>query len=248
MRWRNTLCVLSWAVVCGAASGQTFVQYFVDGVNLTDAGRGTDNMAAGDIIRFSLRANHDALSYAGGRVDFTFWTSNGTVPQDVSVVEDEFGFPFDPWEVGRSPTLRVQESDRPVGAVQPGLRDIVVQESDGSLYPDGQLVISDEIFGNGVTDYIDLNSLAPGLGGLSGAFPIASGDQVFVFDWVSDGSLRGTLRARTSDTALLYGNLSDVDPIVVDAQGERFEWYPAPGTLSVLLGGLFWTRQRHPDR
>ena len=45
--------------LAGGASGQTFAEYFMDGVNTTDAGRGVENADRGDVIRMSLRVNHD---------------------------------------------------------------------------------------------------------------------------------------------------------------------------------------------
>ena len=51
-----------------AANGQSFAEYFIVGVNLTDPDRGTDNVIPGDVLRMSVRVNHDGLSFAGGRV------------------------------------------------------------------------------------------------------------------------------------------------------------------------------------
>ena len=128
-------------------------------------------------------------------------------PSDIAISEDAFGFPFDPWEIGRTPILRIDGSDGPPDAVQPRDRDIVATVSR----------ISDE---NG--DWIDLTSEPPGLGGLAGAFPTASGDEVFVFDYVYRGGA-DCWDVESDATATLWASHQDVNPDVVSASvGDTF--------------------------
>eukprot|EP01026_Neomeris_dumetosa_P008760 TRINITY_DN12843_c2_g1_i1.p2 TRINITY_DN12843_c2_g1~~TRINITY_DN12843_c2_g1_i1.p2 ORF type:complete len:257 (+),score=20.25 TRINITY_DN12843_c2_g1_i1:392-1162(+) len=230
--------------VCAAcvsgALGQSFVQYNLTGKNLS--GGGLEEAKVGDVIRISVFVNHDGLSYAGGKVDVLSFVP--VRPEDVNIREDAFAFPFDPWEIGRSPNLRVAVSDGPPDAVQPRNEDIVAMSIGPMVtakngYRPVRLAISDA---NG--DFLDFGSIPPGLGGLSGAFPIASGHPIFVFDWVYQG---GTIRWQTSsdDTALLWRNAQDINGIEVPARdGGGILINPAPGTLSALVIAAITSRRR----
>ena len=212
---------LSLGSAACVASGQSFLVYSVDGVNLTDPGRGTDNAQAGDVIRASLRVHHDGLSYAGGKVELTL---DGIDPEDITLTEDAFAFPFDPWEIGRTPITRMVASDGPADATRPHNEDVVAIDDNGTTR------ITDV---NG--DFFDFASTPPGLGGLAGAFPTADGDAIFVFDYVYDGR-DDCLCAVPADTGRLWADAQDINGTVVDARGAVcFGCIPSPGPLGVLL-------------
>ncbi len=214
-----------------AASGQTFVEYFLDGVNLTDAGRGTSNAEPGDVFRMSLRVSHDALSYAGGKVDIIL---GGVDATDVVLTEDAFSFPFDPWEIGREPLFRIVVSDGPADATRPHNEDVIAFE-DGD-----QVRITDAN-----DDYFDFASTPPGLGGLGAAFPLESGEAIFVFDYVYNGGT-DCIGTAPTDTARVWRDGNDINGLVVDARaGDFFGCIPAPGCLGVIVcGGLIGARRR----
>lgn len=226
-----TVGVSAGLAMSGVASGQTFAEYFMNGVNLTDPGRGVENADRGDVIRMSLRVYHDALSYAGGKVDIIARQNVGH--EDITITEDGFAFPFDPWEIGREPLFRIVASDGPADATRPHNEDVIAFE-DGD-----QVRISDTN-----NDFIDFASTPPGLGGLAAAFPLESGEAILVFDWVYQGG--GWLWVtETSDTARLWRNGNDINGAVVDARdGDPFT-IPAPGGLGILaFAGIACGRRR----
>ncbi len=214
--------------LAGAASGQTFAEYFLDGVNLTDPGRGTQNADAGDVIRVSLRVNHDSLSFAGGKVDIAY---GGVDDGDITLTEDGFSFPFDAWEIGREPLFRIVASDGPADATRPHNEDIIALGGE----------ISDVN-----SDYFDFASTPPGLGGLAGAFPLSSGESIFEFDYVYNGGI-DSWDAKTNGEARLWRDDGDINGAVVDARnGDTFFVAdPAPGTIAPLaMAGLILSRRR----
>ncbi len=232
MRTRMQVGVVVFASsLAGGASGQTFAEYFMDGFNLTDPGRGVENADRGDVIRMSLRVYHDALSFAGGKVDIIAQQNVGH--EDITITEDGFSFPFDPWEIGREPLFRIVASDGPADATRPHNEDVIAFE-DGD-----QVRISDVN-----NDFIDFASTPPGLGGLAGGFPLEDGEAIFVFDWVYQGG--GWLWVtETSDTARLWRNGNDINGAVVDARdGDPFT-IPAPSPLALAgIGLLLGLRRR----
>ena len=223
---KKSAVLLAVAGLATAAGAQSFAIYSLDGVNLTDAGRGTDNADSGDVIRMSLRVNHDALSYAGGKVDI----SHGADDEDVVLTEDGFSFPFDPWVIGREPLFRIVASDGPADATRPFNEPIA---SVGGVISDIN------------SDFFDFASTPPGLGGLAGAFPLADGEAIFVFDYTYNGGL-DTWDAKTNGEARLWRDGNDINGAVVDARnGDTFTVSPAPASLALLgLGGLVAARRR----
>ena len=224
---KKSAVLLAVAGMATAASAQSFVTYFLDGVNLTDAGRGTTNADAGDVIRMSLRVNHDGLSYAGGKVDIAY---GDVADGDITLTEDVFAFPFDPWELGRTPITRIVASDGPADSTQSRNEDI---HASAGLITDIN------------NDFFDFASTPPGLGGLAGAFPTADGDAIFVFDYVYQGG-EDTWDSATNGEARLWRDAQDINGAVVDARnGDTFTVTPAPASLALLgLGGLVAGRRR----
>lgn len=193
--------------LAASASGQTFAEFFIDAINLTDADRGTDRPLPGDVIRMSVRANHDGLSFAGGRIEVIY---QGVGDQNIAITEDAFAFPFDPWEVGREPLFRIVDSDGPPDAAQPRNEDVVGV--------DGKITDVND-------DFFDFASTPPGLGGLAAAFPLESGEAIFVFDYVYRGGV-DYWDMQTETTALLWRTQNDTEPTKVDARvGDSF-WPP----------------------
>ncbi len=224
---KKSAVLLAVAGMATAASAQSFAEYFLDGVNMTDAGRGTANADAGDVIRMSLRVHHDSLSFAGGKVDVAY---GGVDDGDIVLTEDGFSFPFDPWEIGREPLFRIVASDGPADATRPHNEDIMAS---GGVITDVN------------NDYFDFASTPPGLGGLGAAFPLESGEAIFVFDYVYGGG-EDTWDAQTNGEARLWRDGSDVNGAVVEASnGRTFFVTPAPASLALLgLGGLVASRRR----
>ena len=224
---KKSAILLAVAGMATAASAQSFVEYFLDGVNMTDAGRGTDNADAGDVIRMSLRVNHDSLSYAGGKAEILYTDVDDG---DIDLTEDAFAFPFDPWELGRTPITRIVASDGASDATQP--HNVDIHASGGKITD-----IND--------DFFDFASTPPGLGGLAGAFPTASGDAVFVFEYTYGGG-EDNWDAGHNGSARLWRDAQDINGAVVDASsGDTFVVSPAPASLALLgLGGLVAGRRR----
>ena len=224
---KKSAVLLAAAGLATAAGAQTFAIYSFDGVNLTDAGRGTTDADSGDVIRMSLRVSHDALSYAGGKVDGSY---TGVDDEDITLTEDGFSFPFDPWVLGREPLFRIVASDGPADATRPHNEDVVAI---GGKLSD----IND--------DFFDFASTPPGLGGLAGAFPLSDGEAIFVFDYTYNGGL-DTWDAKTNGEARLWRDGNDINGAVVDARnGDTFTVSPAPASLALLgLGGLVAARRR----
>ncbi len=209
--------------LAASASGQTFAEFFIHGVNLTDPDRGLGaDILPGDVVRLSVRVNHDALSFAGGRVEVVY---QGAGDGDISIREDPFEFPFDPWELGREPLFRIVASDGPGDATRPHNEDVVAS---GGKITD----VNDEFF--------DFASTPPGLGGLSAAFPLESGEAIFVFDYVYQGGL-DYWNMSTVASARLWRDGNDIEGVEVEARvGDTF-WpigFPAPSSAGVLLLGL----------
>ncbi len=224
---KKSVILLAVAGMATAASAQSFAEYFLNGENLTDAGRGTTNADAGDIIRMSLRVNHDSLSYAGGKAEILY----GDVGDgDIVLTEDGFSFPFDPWVIGREPLFRIIASDGPADATRPHNVDI-------------------EALAGKITDinadYFDFASTPPGLGGLGAAFPLESGEATFVFDYTYQGGT-DSWDAGHNGSARLWRDANDINGAVVDASsGDTFFVTPAPASLALLgLGGLVAGRRR----
>ena len=218
-------------VVCtlaGAVHGQTFVTYFMDGENLTDGGRGTDGALVGDVIRMSLAVEHDAFGYAGGRVEMLY---QGVHEGDITLREDAFGSPFDPWEIGRHVLTRIVASDGPIDATQPHNVDVFASDVLGGK-------ITDEN-----DDFFNFASLPPGIGGITPP-TMGSGDAIFVFDYVYDGG-EDLWDAGHDGLARVWRHGQDINGVEVPAfVGDTYVVSPAPSTL-VLFGGLIvWRRGR----
>ncbi len=217
-----------WA--CSAADAQTFARYFLDGVNLTDRDRGTGDADVGDVIRMSLRVEHDALSYAGGKVEMLY---AGVRSGAIAVLEDDSsGFPYDPWEFGREALFRIVASDGPVVTRRPHNVDV-------------------EALGDGVgkvtdvnDDFFDFASTPPGLGGLAAAFPLANGEAIFVFDYVYEGGV-DLWDGGHNGRARLWRDGTDINGIDVPASsGATFVVSPAPSGMGVIGLGLLVAGRR----
>lgn len=243
---KSAIALLAVAGLAGAASAQTFVTYDVVGENLT-AGGGAGksvNAAPGDVIRVRVQVLHDTLTYAGGQWD-VFGT--GLSAGDVGTLGED-GSPLPPpvgpaWEVGRNPLTRIVVSDRPDGATDPGNRTVSAQ-TDPGLYG-ADVVISDDQLSAGSTGWFDMGSTPPGLGGLIGTFPIADGDDIFVFDYTYNGGT-DTWNGATVDEAFVYTSGQSVSAARVPANfGDDFTVVPTPASVALLgLGGLVAARRR----
>eukprot|EP01026_Neomeris_dumetosa_P008754 TRINITY_DN12843_c0_g1_i6.p1 TRINITY_DN12843_c0_g1~~TRINITY_DN12843_c0_g1_i6.p1 ORF type:complete len:210 (-),score=23.61 TRINITY_DN12843_c0_g1_i6:575-1204(-) len=188
------------------------------GENMTDAGRGTDNALAGDVIRMRLTVEHDALGYAGGGAEILYRGVNET---DITLSEDEFGAPFDPWEIGRHVLTRIVASDGPEDSVQPHNVDVFASDAFGGK-------ITDEN-----DDFFNFASTPPGIGGITPP-PIGNGDPIFVFDYVYRGG-EDLWDVGHNGLARVWRNGQDVNGLEVPASsGDTFVVSPAPATLGVL--------------
>ncbi len=228
--WRRIGAAMVGLASCGA-SGQTFAEYFLDGVNLTDGGRGMSNIQPGDVVRLSLRVAHDGHSYGGGRVEVLY---GGAFDGSITISEpNEFVNPPDilDWaDLGRHPYTRIVTSDGPADATQPHNVDVVAS---GGKVTD----IND--------DFFDFASTPPGLGGLTGPFPITSGDSIFNFDYVFGGGL-DKWSTRNVGTARLWRSRVDVLGVEVPATDGDIFWVgiPAPHGVGVLaLTGMLLRRR-----
>ncbi len=208
--------LIALAGVVASAGGQTFVTYMMSGENRTNGGRGLDDAQPGDLIRIAMKVEHDAFAYAGGKVEFL---SDGVERDDMRISEDFVH--WDPWQVGRNYVLRMAVSDAPEFAPYP-YNEIVVG------FPDGTITDVND-------DFIDLASTPPGLGGISGAFPLVSGQDVFRVDYIYDGGI-DLWDAGHSGRARLWRDDSDLNGIEVPAfNGDTLVVSPAPAGV-VLLG------------
>lgn len=107
-------------------------------------------------------------------------------------------------------------------------------------------VISDDQLTAIDTGWFDSGTTPPGLGGLVGAFPIASGDRLFVFDFEYRGG-RDVVSVATADEAFVYESGGSVSALAVPARfGTGLTIVPAPAGGAVLgLGGaLAFARRR----
>ena len=194
--------------VCGTvAGGQSFVTYIVDGENL-DTGQTGHALSAspGDTIRVAVRTLHDSLSYAGGQLDILL---EGVLPADIGLLEedgDQSG-----WNRGRTPIMHIVASDNPDG--NPGGN--VSARPDPGLYG-VDTVITDEQLRSDFTGWFNFASTPPGLGGLGGTFPVASGDRLFVFDYEYVGEVDVVSIASTGE-ARLWRDAQDINGVVVPA-------------------------------
>ncbi len=228
---KKSAVLLAVAGLATAASAQSFAIYSVDGVNLTDGGRGTNNAQAGDVIRMSLRVEHDGHGFGGGKVDIGY---GGVADGDITITEpNNVVLPPDVlnWsDLSRHPHTRIVVSDGPGDSIQSRNEDVV---ANGGTISD----VND--------DFFDFASTPPGLGGLSGPFPITSGDSIFNFDYVYQGGV-DSWDALTNGEARLWRDGADNNGAVVDARnGETFFVSPAPASLALLgLGGLVAGRRR----
>ncbi len=215
---------------CSVACAQTFARYFLDAINMTDQDRGTGDAAVGDVIRMSLRVEHDSLSYAGGKIEMLY---SGVRSGAIAVLEDDStGFPYDPWEFGREALFRIVASDGPVETRRPHNEDVVAMG-------DGVGKITDVN-----DDFFDFASTPPGLGGLAGAFPLADGEAIFVFDYVYEGGVQ-LWDAGHNGRARLWRDGTDINGIEVPASsGATFVVSPAPSGMGVIGLGLLVAGRR----
>ncbi len=197
--------------LCAAAGAQTFVIYQMAGENRTDDGRGLDSAQAGDVIRMSLTVEHDGFSFAGGKAEMLY---SGVSAGDITLTEDAFGSPYDPWEIGRHVLLRIIVSDGPADATQPHNEDVVASDALASITD-----VND--------DFFDFASTPPALCGIC-LFGIASGDPIFIFDYMYDGGV-DLWDAGHNGEARLWRHIDDVNGIVVPAfSGDTLVVSPHP--------------------
>ncbi len=193
------------AMASSVAVGQTFVTYIVDGENLDTGQAGHALMASpGDTIRVAVRTLHDGLSYAGGKLDILL---EGVVPADIGLLEEDGG--RSDWNVGRTPIMRI------VGDVPDGNGGNVSARPDPGLYG-VDTVITDEQLRSDFTGWFDFASTPPGLGGLGGEFPVASGDRLFVFDYEYVGEV-DVVSIASAGEARLWRDGNDINGAVVPA-------------------------------
>ncbi len=204
------------AMASSVAVGQTFVIYQMAGENRTDDGRGLDAALAGDVIRMSLTVEHDALGYAGGGAEILY---GGVEDGDITITEDAFGLPQDPWEIGRHVLHRIIASDGPADAVRPHNEDVIAL---GGKITD----VND--------DFFNFASTPPGFGGPP-FFVIGSGSSIFVFDYVYDGGT-DLWDSGHNGEARVWRPGQDVNGLVVPAfSGDTLVVSPAPAGV-VLMG------------
>ncbi len=228
---KKSVILLAVAGLAGVAAAQpTFATYTMSATNMTDAGRGTDNALAGDVFRVYLAVEHDGHSYAGGKVEMLY---TGVNDADITISEPNagmLGIPGEAWEPGRYGLFRIVASDGPGDATDPHNEDVVAS---GGKITDVN------------NDFFDFASTPPGLGGLSGPFPLPSGGAIFAFDYVYDGGV-DTWDAVSNGTARIWRDASDINGEVVPADsGATLVISPAPASLALLgLGGLVAGRRR----
>ncbi len=199
---RKTCCAIVLCASGSLASGQTFVTYIVDAENLKTGQAGHEVAASvGDTIRVSVRTVHDALSFGGGKLDVLL---DGVLPVDIGLLEEDK-------DVGRTSIMWIPGSDAPDGRggnvsaqVDPGLYGV-------------DTIISDDELTETHTDYFDFASTPPGLGGLAGAFPVASGDRLFAFDYIFEGG-SDFVGIASSGEARLWRDQTDIGGAVVPAE------------------------------
>ncbi len=221
-------CVGLVCVLGAAAPGQTFVTYFMAGENLSDAGRGLDRASVGDVIRVRLAVEHDAFSYAGGKAEMLY---AGVSESDITITEDAFGQPFDPWEIGRHVILRIVASDGPSDSTQPHNVDVIASDAFGKVTDEND-------------DFFDFASTPPGLGGIEPDL-IESGESIFVFDYVYGGG-EDLWDAGHDGEARVWRDGQDINGLVVPAlSGNTLVVSPAPGGVALLgLGTIGGCRRR----
>ncbi len=227
---KKSAVLFAVAGLAGVAAAQpTFAKYILWGENLTEPSRGTDNALPGDEIRIFLGVEHDGHSYAGGKVEILY---DGVNDADITVTEPASGLigaPGEDWAPGRYGLYRIVASDGPGDATDPHNEDVVA-------------------FGGKVTDvnddYFDFASTPPGLGGLSGPFPLPSGGAIFAFDYMYDGGV-DTWDAVSNGTARIWRDGTDINGEVVPAGNNTIVVFPAPASLALLgLSGLVAARRR----
>ncbi len=227
---KKSAILLAVAGMATAASAQSFATYSMTGVNLT-TGLPLNQAAPGDVIRLSLRVDHDGHGYGGGKTEILY---TGVADGDITISEpNNVVLPPDVlnWEdLGRHPHTRIVVSDGPADSIQSHNIDVVAS---GGKVTD----VND--------DFFDFASTPPGLGGLSGPFPITSGDSIFNFDYVYQGGA-DNWDANSNGTARLWRDGADNNGLVVDADaGATLIVSPAPASLALLgLGGLVAGRRR----
>ncbi|MBX3364244.1 MAG: PEP-CTERM sorting domain-containing protein [Phycisphaeraceae bacterium] len=232
--------IVAVAGLAALAGAQHSITYQLAGVNMTDAGRGTANAEAGDMIRIVMSAQHTGLSLGLAKFDLTFTASGGGVVTPAQVVLTETpdannNFQLDLNETGRHPHMRQATSDKPTaGGVGAAL--IVATQT-------GPDVVTLGDTGNGG---IDLGTFPPTFNPLIPIFPIASGAAFFIFDFVYQG---GTIEVATvvRGAGRVYRDAADGNGASVSAPGagESLIITPAPASLALLgLGGLAAARRR----
>ncbi len=214
------------AMASSVAVGQTFVIYQMAGENRTDAGRGLDAAQAGDVIRMSLTVEHDAIGYAGGGVEMLY---GGVEDGDITITEDGFGLPQDPWEIGRHVLHRIVASDGPEDATRPHNIDVIA-------------------LGGKITDLNDdfFNFASTPQFGPFEPFWIESGDPIFVFDYEYQGGM-DLWDSGHEGVARLWREFGDINGLVVPTfSGDTLVVSPAPGVLALfgIAGALAAHRRR----
>ena len=235
---KKSAVLLAVAGMAGVAAAQpTFATYFMTAENLTDPGRGTNNALPGDMFQVFLHVEHDGHSYAGGKVEMLY---TGVNEGDIIITEPVGGLlgiepPNDPgWLAGgRWGLFRIVASDGPSDAIDPHNENVIASDAFGGKVTD----VND--------DFFDFASTPPGLGGLSGPFPLPSGRAIFNFFYVYDGGV-DTWDAVSNGTARIWRDASDINGEVVPADsGATLVISPAPASLALLgLGGLVAGRRR----
>lgn len=222
-----------------AAAGAQSITYNLSGVNMTDAGRGLNNAAAGDVIRISMSADFSnpggALSLGLAKFDLQF---DGAVASQIQLAEDPDGdvnFDLNGNERGRHPHMRQATSDKPTDS-STGASLMTPFQDDADT-----VVLSDAARGG-----IDLGTFPPTFNPLIGPFPIASGETFFVFDFVyQDGS--ETISVVVRGAGRIFRNAADGSGQAVSAPlaGSSVTITPAPASLALIgMGGLVAARRR----
>lgn len=241
---KKNLAIVAIAGLASAAVAQpTFLNLNITAENQT-GGRGTSDAQAGDLIKWTVSAEHDGLSFGGAKLDLLV---SGASTGDVDLTENSGTTPpafGGTYTSGRTPLLVNVISDKPAGSSLAGNFEFSAQDAAGTLY-DGQadVVISDSTLG-ATSGFIDLVSFPPTQNPLVGIAPIASGDAVLIFFTTYQGGTQ-TIAGTVAGRGRVFSSAADGSGTLVTTGAGEASVTPAPASLALLgLGGLAAARRR----